>query len=155
MRKVSVLLKESVENLGKQGEVVQISEGYAKNFIVRKGMGVFLDDKSKKNYEERIAIERKKLEKSESKALELKQEIESKVKLVFTERAGHEGKLFGAITSDRILTELNKAYPIPNLDRKKIVLEEPIKTLGIHHVGIKLFHGVLAQLSIEVEELKE
>jgi large subunit ribosomal protein L9 len=155
MRKIAVLLKDNVENLGKKGEVVQISDGYARNYIVRKGFGVILDEKSKKSYDEKIAIERKKLEKSEQRATELKNDLEANLKLVFTERAGQEGKLFGAITSERILTEITKLRTIPGLDKKKLVLEEPIKTLGQHHVGLKLYHGVTANISIEVEELKE
>ncbi len=155
MRKIAVLLKENVENLGNKGEVVQITDGYARNYIVRRGMGIVLDEKSKKNYEEKIAIERRKMEKSEARANELKIEIEEKVKLVFSERAGQEGKLFGAITSDRIVTEISKVRSIPGLDKKKIVLEEPIKTIGQHKVGIKLYHGVIARVIVEVEELKE
>jgi large subunit ribosomal protein L9 len=155
MRKIAVLLKENVENLGNKGEVVQITDGYARNYIVRRGMGIVLDAKSKKNYEEKVAIERKKMEKSEARANELKKEIEEKVKLVFSERAGQEGKLFGAITSDRIVTEISKVRSIPGLDKKKIVLEEPIKTIGQHKVGIKLYHGVIARVIVEVEELKE
>ncbi len=155
MKKIPVLLKENVDNLGKKGEVVQINDGYARNFIVRKGMGIVLDEKSKKNYDEYIAIERKRMEKSEKRALELKNELENNVKIIFQERAGQEGKLFGAITPDRIFTELNKAHPIPGLDKKKIVMEEPIKSLGQHQIGLKLFHGVMANITIEVEELAE
>jgi large subunit ribosomal protein L9 len=155
MRKIAVLLKENVDTLGKKGEVVQISDGYARNYIVRKGFGVILDEKSKKSYDEKVAVERKKLEKSEQRAVELKNELEANVKLVFKERAGQEGKLFGAITTDRILSEIVKLRTIQGLDKKKLVLEEPIKTLGQHHVDIKLYHGVVAKISIEVEELKE
>ncbi len=155
MKKIPVLLKESVDNLGKKGEVVHINDGYARNFIVRKGMGVVLDAKSKKNYDERIAIERKRMEKSEKRALELKNELENNVKIIFQERAGQEGKLFGAITTDRIFSELGKLHPIPGLDKKKIVLDEPIKTIGQHKIGLKLFHGVMANITIEVEELAE
>jgi large subunit ribosomal protein L9 len=155
MRKIAVLLKDNVETLGKKGEVVQISDGYARNFIVRKGFGVILDEKSKKSYDEKVAVERKKLEKSEQRAIELKNDLEANVKLVFKERAGQEGKLFGAITTDRILAEIVKIRPIQGIDKKKLVLEEPIKTLGQHHVEVKLYHGVVAKISIEVEELKE
>lgn len=155
MRKIAVLLKDNVENLGKKGEVVQISDGYARNYIVRKGFGVILDEKSKKSYDDKVAVERKKLEKSEQRATELKNDLEANLKLVFTERAGQEGKLFGAITTERILSEITKLRSIPGLDKKKLVLEEPIKTLGQHHVGVKLYHGVTATIPIEVEELKE
>lgn len=155
MRKIAVLLKENVETLGKKGEVVQISDGYARNFIVRKGFGVILDEKSKKSYDEKVAVERKKLEKSEQRAIELKNDLEANLKLVFKERAGQEGKLFGAITTDRILTEILKIRTIQGIDKKKLVLDEPIKTLGQHHVDIKLYQGVLAKITIEVEELKE
>ena len=107
------------------------------------------------SYDEKVAVELKKLEKSEQRASELKKDLEANLKLVFTERAGQEGKLFGAITSERILSEITKLRSIPGLDKKKLVLEEPIKTLGQHHVGVKLYHGVTAIISIEVEELKE
>ena len=82
MRKIAVLLKENVETLGKKGEVVQISDGYARNFIVRKGFGVILDEKSKKSYDEKVAVERKKLEKSEQRAIELKNDLEADRKSV-------------------------------------------------------------------------
>lgn len=145
---MKVILKEDVKNLGAMGDIVNVTPGYARNFLLPKGLAADADVKNIKalEHERRIIEERRK--KLRDKAQGLADQL-SAVAVSLKAKAGEEGKLFGSITNKDIAEALaEKGYQV---DRKKIVLEEPIKRIGTHQVEVKLGHDVTASVTVEVE----
>ncbi|BAT72513.1 large subunit ribosomal protein L9 [Thermosulfidibacter takaii ABI70S6] len=144
---MKVILKEDVEGLGNAGDIVNVKDGYARNYLIPRGLALRATVKNVKALEkqremilQRINKERKRYEAFAAKLAELK--------VVIKKKAGEEGKLFGSVTSRDIAEALESmGYEI---DRKKIVLEEPIKSVGNYTVKVKLPYQVEADLAIEV-----
>ena len=147
---MQVVLLEDVKALGKKGEVVKANDGYARNFLLPKKLGVEATPanlaklKQQKNYEAKVAAEQL----AEAKALG---ESLAGRTLQMRARVGEGGRLFGAIASKEIAQEVKKQMNL-EIDKKKMVLPEPIKTLGVHEVSIKLHRDVTAKLNVQVSE---
>jgi large subunit ribosomal protein L9 len=154
MKHISVLLTADVAQVGKKGQVVSVSDGYAKNFLVRNNLAVYLTEGAEKNYKDVVARTKKKIDNQETDAKRLKEDLEQNYTMVLKERSGKEGRLFGAVTSEVIAHKLTKDRKI-EIDKRKIHIEEPIKTVGNHTVILKLFHGVNATIKIEVHRIEE
>lgn len=149
---MDIILKENVEGLGIIGDQVSVKPGYARNFLVPKGMAIVADMASVKELEHQKRQLARKLEKATKDAEAIKARIE-KVACEFTQRAGEEGKLFGSVTSMDIEGKLTDAGI--EIDRKKIQLAEAIKSLGEHEVSVKLDAGVVATVKVVVKPLEE
>ena len=143
----SVILKENIDGLGTIGDVVSVKVGYARNYLVPQGLANIADARNVKELEHQKRQLARKLEKVTKDAEAIKARIE-KVVCEFTQRASEEGKLFGSVTSMDLEAKL-KAAGI-EIDRKKIQLVEPIKTLGEHIAPVKLDAGVVAELKVVV-----
>lgn len=147
---MKVILNQDVKSLGKKGEVVDVSDGYARNYILAKKLGVeansanLNDLKLKKANDEKVAKEQL----DEAKALAA--EIEKK-KVVLKIKQGEGGKSFGSISSKEIATAAKEQQNL-ELDKKKIVLKDPIKSAGEYKVSVKLHPKVTASLTVSVEE---
>ena len=147
---MKVILNQDVKSLGKKGEVVDVSDGYARNYILAKKLGVeanaanLNDLKLKKANDEKVA--REQLE--EAKALA--EEVEKK-KVVLKIKQGEGGKSFGSISSKEIAIAAKEQQNL-ELDKKKIVLKDPIKSAGEYKVQVKLHPKVTASLTVSVEE---
>ena len=145
---MKVILKENIKSIGKKDEIVNVSDGYARNYLFAKDLAVEANSsnlaklKSKKDSESY----KKNLEKEE--AMQLADKME-KIRLQFKVKAGENGKVFGGVSSKEIADELEKKYSI-KVDKKKIELKDAIKTLGITTVQIKLYEGVIAKVKIDV-----
>jgi len=145
---MKVILKENVKSIGKKDEIVNVSDGYARNFLFPKNLAVEANTsnlaklKTKKDSENF----KKNQEKEEAKVLAEKME---KVRLHFKVKTGENGKVFGGVSSKEIAEKLEKEYNF-KVDKKKIELKETIKTLGITKVNVKLYEGVIAVLNVEV-----
>ena len=142
-----VILRENVDGLGTIGDIVSVKAGYARNYLVPQGLAHVADARNVKELDHQKRQLARKLEKVTNDANALKARIE-KVTCDFTQRAGEEGKLFGSVTSMDLEGKLKTAGI--DIDRKKIQLGEPIKTLGEHLVTIKLDAGVSAELKVIV-----
>ena len=147
---MKVILLEDVKSLGKKGEICDISDGYARNFIIPKKKGVEATPDNLNNLKLKNAndakVAQENLEHAQALAAQLAEKtVEMKVKV------GEGGKLFGAISSKEIAAEVLEQTGL-ELDKKKIVLNEPIKTLGDHNVKVKLHKDVTANLLIKVVE---
>ncbi len=149
---MDIILKENVDGLGIIGEQVSVKPGYARNFLLPKGLAIVADMSSVKELDHQKRQLVRKLEKATKDAEVIKARIE-KVACVFTQRAGDEGKLFGSVTSMDVEAKLIEAGL--EIDRKKIQLADPIKTLGEHQVTVKLDAGVVAQIKVVVKALAE
>lgn len=143
-----VILRENVDGLGTIGDVVTVKAGYARNYLVPQGFAHLADARNVKELDHQKRQLARKLEKVTNDANALKARIE-KVACSFTQRASEEGKLFGSVTSMDLEAHLKAAGV--EIDRKKIQLGDPIKTLGDHVVTIKLDAGVVAELKVTVK----
>ena len=147
---MKVILLQDVKSLGKEGEIVNVNDGYARNFIIPKKLGVEANNKNlndlklKKSNEEKIAKENK--EAAEKLAGELKAgQILLKIKV------GEGGKAFGSVSAKEIAAAVKDQMGL-DVDKKKIQLKETLKTLGTHIVPVKLHPEVTAELKVEIGE---
>lgn len=145
---MKVILKEDIKGVGKKDEIINASDGYARNYLFVKNLAVEANNenlaklKSKKDSEQY----KKDVEKEEAKKQADKM---SKIRLQFKVKTGENGKVFGGVSSKEIAEKLEKEYEI-KVDKKKIELKDAIKTLGITKVEIKLFEGVIGIVNVEL-----
>jgi large subunit ribosomal protein L9 len=144
---LQVILNEDVPSLGRTGDVVRVRAGYARNFLLPRRLAVMADARNLRAFEnqKRIALARREVKKGA--ALKYKEQLEA-LTLTVTARAGEEGKLFGSVTNldlERALRE--RGFEV---DRRKIVLVEPIKLLGDYTVAVRLEPEVEANLKLTV-----
>jgi len=144
---MDVILTENVKNLGTIGEVVKVKPGYGRNFLVPQGLAVEASEAKLKEVEHHKRQLNRKAEKLSQEAADIKARIEA-VECTFVHKASEEGKLFGSVTSMEIAESL--ASQGIEIDRRKILLEQPIKELGEHAIDIKLNAGVNAIVKINV-----
>lgn len=144
---VNIILQENVDGLGVIGDQVTVKPGYARNYLVPKGLALVANARNVKELDHQKRQLTRKLEKATKDAEAIKARIE-KVSCEFTQRASEEGKLFGSVTSMDLEAKIQAAGI--EIDRKKIQLAEPIKSLGEHVVNIKLDAGVVAELKVVV-----
>jgi large subunit ribosomal protein L9 len=145
---MKVILQKPVEKLGDPGDVVEVAAGYARNYLVPRGLAVRAEKGALKHAEnlKRAHVSRQSKEKVEFEALAAKL-IASKV--LISARAGEEGKLFGSVTAADIAEAIAAQTEI-QVDRKDVHLAEPIRSLGAHEVRIHLFPEVEPVLTLEV-----
>lgn len=147
---MKVILLEDVKSLGKKGDIVNVNEGYARNFILPKKLGVEADAKNMNDLKLKKANDEKVAKELYEEALALKEKVEAgEVKL--TIKSGEGGRTFGSVSSKEIAAAAAKQLGL-ELDKKKINLPEPIKTLGTHNVTVKLHPKVSAELKVKVGE---
>ncbi len=145
---MEVILTENVEGLGNIGEMFNVKPGYARNFLLPRHYAVEANPRNVKEFEHQKRQAQRKLEMRTKEAEVIKNRIEA-IACVVSHRASEDGKLFGSVTNMELAEKLNAAGV--EIDRKKIVLAEPIKSLGLHEVPIKLDAGVVATLKVTVE----
>jgi large subunit ribosomal protein L9 len=146
-KEMDVILTENVKGLGTIGEVVKVKPGYGRNYLVPQGLAVEASDSKLKELEHHKRQLARKAEKLSQEAADIKARIEA-VSCSFVHKASEEGKLFGSVTSSDIADAL--AEQNIDVDRRKILLDQPIKILGEHEVDIKLNAGVNATVKVSV-----
>lgn len=144
---MKVILREDVKSLGEMGAMVTVKDGFARNYLLPKGLAVEANEKNVKALEHEQKKIRERARKIKTGAEDIAARI-SALSLTIKAKAGEEEKLFGAVTAMDI-AEAMMAKGI-EIDRKRILLEEPIKRLGNYTVGVKVHQEVTAQLAIEV-----
>lgn len=147
---MKVILTEDVKSLGKKGEIVEVSDGYARNFILKKKKGVEANSKNLNDLKLKKANEDKIAQEQYEVAVELGKKIESG-QIEVSIKTGEGGKAFGSIASKEIATEV-KAQMGLDVDKKKVQLKDAIKTLGTHTVPVKLHPKVTVDLKVIVTE---
>lgn len=149
---MEVILLEDVKSLGKKGQLVKVNDGYARNYILPKKLGIeatarnLNDLKLKKQHEERV--ERQKLEDAKALAERMKD-----MSVTVAVRAGEGGRIFGSISTKEIAETVKKQLNL-ELDKKKMQLDVPIKAMGNYNVAVRLHRDVTANLVVRVTELK-
>ncbi len=144
---MQVILLEDIPSLGKMGDMVKVSDGYGRNYLIPGKKAVFATEKNLKTLQHEKALVQQRLGKMKKDAAKMAQEIEN-LSCTFAKNVGESGKLFGSVTSMEIEAFLKENGL--DVDRKKILLEEPIKNLGMHTVPIKLQPEVTAHLKVWV-----
>lgn len=144
---MKVILKAKVKGIGNAGEVKDVSDGYARNFLLPRNLAVIADAGALK----KLAQEQESASKKDARELSRSQEIQKQIEatqLRYTAKAGEGGRLFGSVTSKDIADQL--ARKGIKVDRRKILLDEPIRQLGDFELEIRLHHQVTAKLRLTV-----
>ena len=145
---MKVILLEDVKKLGKKDEIIEVSSGYARNFLIPNKKAIVADNVNLNKLEGKKSKESHIKELSLEHAKEIKKIIEKET-LVIKAKKGKNDRLFGTITNSEISKELKKKYNV-DIDRKKIIVENPIKIVGEYIITIKLEQGVMADLKVDI-----
>nr|WP_320024100.1 50S ribosomal protein L9 [uncultured Acetobacterium sp.] len=146
---MKVVLLENVKSVGNKGEIVEVKDGYGRNFLIKTGKGVIGNKENIAMAEQTKADEAKKTEAERQAAVELAKTIDE-TEIIITERAGEDGKLFGSVTSKDITEALEKQKGI-KVDKRKVELEMPIRNIGRAEVKIKTYQGVIGKLTVIIK----
>jgi large subunit ribosomal protein L9 len=146
---MQIILQEDVDKLGNRGELVEVAEGYARNFLLPRKLALEATDGNKKRIEKmRAAFARKEATEKESAATLAG--LLANVSLEFARKSGENDQLFGSVTSGDVAEALEaKGY---NIDKRKIVLADPIKAVGEYDISVKLYREVMAHIKVVVRK---
>jgi large subunit ribosomal protein L9 len=148
---MKVILQKDVKGQGKKGQLVEVSEGYARNFLFPKGLAVEATGGNIKTFEQQKKSEQKRQEEEKAQAQKFAKELEN-ITVTIPVKSGEGGRLFGAVSTKQIAEALKKAKL--DIDKRKLVLDEPIKTLGYTKIPVKLHVDVVGTLNVHVVEEK-
>ncbi len=145
---MKVILLEDVKKLGSKGDIVEVSDGYGRNFLIPRGLAVAADASNLKQLQHDKKVEQRKEARELQEAQELKRRLES-MSFTLDVKSGDKGRLFGSITSGDIAEAVKKQADV-EIDRRKIELPDPIKSVGDYSVSVRLHPKVTAQLKVVV-----
>lgn len=145
---MKVILLEDLKGKGKKGEMVNVNDGYARNYLFPRGLAIEANKQNvdNANTTKQAAVHKKQQEKLA--AQELADKV-GKTKVVLTVKAGENGRLFGAVTTAEIADALHKEFGL-TVDKKKIDIGSPIKELGNYEIAVKLYAGVATKMNVSV-----
>lgn len=148
---MQVILNQDVKGQGKKGQLVNVSDGYARNFLLPRGLAKeATNDNLNVLKGKKESLEYKiKTETDEANAIVEKMKA---IEVVIKAKAGENGKLFGSVTSKEVSEELTKQHHI-KIDKKKFILPDGIKTLGVTEVEVKVYTGIVGKVKVRVEEM--
>lgn len=150
MSKVKVILLSDVKSLGKKGELVNASDGYARNYLLPKKLAKEANAQALNEYKNAEDSKNFKIETQKAQANAAKEKLEGKV-FEMKAKAGQGGKLFGSITPKDISSEIKKQYSIV-VDKRKIEIDGDIKAFGTYNAQVKLYSGITADIKVKVSE---
>ena len=145
---MKVILKADIKGVGKKDEVINASDGYARNFLFPKNLAIEANKENMRKLKAKQDSAKYQKGQEKEEAMKIADKL-SKIILKIKVKAGGNGKIFGGVSSKEIAQELSKQYKI-EIDKKKIDLKETIKELGTRTINIKLFEGVIGNLKIDV-----
>ncbi|KNY28640.1 50S ribosomal protein L9 [Pseudobacteroides cellulosolvens] len=146
---MKVILKADVKGLGKKDSLVEVSDGYARNFLMPKGLAMEATSSNINVMKNKNESDRMKKERELAKAKELAEKIKE-ITVVFKAKASEGGKLFGSITNKDVADKLKADFKL-DVDKKQIILDDVIKSLGTTEANVKLYPEVSAKLKIKIE----
>ena len=145
---MKVILQEHVAHLGKMGDVVDVKDGYARNYLLPRGLAILATTRNMARLEHELAVIRKKAEREQERARKLAGDVEG-LTLTIHKAVGETGRLYGSVTAHEIEDHLHEAG-YRTIDRKQIVLEHPIKEIGEFEVPVRIHPDVTATLKVRV-----
>ncbi len=149
---MKVILTKDVEGLGNLGDTIEVKDGYARNWLIPKGLARTYSDSNMRIFEDMMKIQRRRTEKEKVKAEGLKSRIES-LSITIPMEAGQNDKLFGSVTSGMISEALKSEGH--KIDHKSIIMDEPVRELGVYTVKVRLHPEVFANLKVWVVSKEE
>lgn len=149
---MKVILLADVKNYGKKNDVVEVSDGYARNFLFPKKLAVDANKHSLNKLDEYLQEEKDKDEANRKEAQELAKRLE-KLEVAFDVSTGEGGRVFGSVSTKQVVEAFRKTHNI-TLDKRKIKQTQPISTLGLNRIDIELYRGVIGQLIVRLREKK-
>lgn len=147
---MKVILLQDVKNVGRQNDLVDVAEGYGRNFLIPRGLAVEANAANLKQHAQRQKQQAAKQAREQAEARDIAARL-AEQRLVLKVKAGEGGRLFGSVTSSDIAEQVQRQIGV-TVDRRRIDLDEPLKTVGTHKVGIRLYPGVHAELQVDVVE---
>ena len=147
---MKVILLADVKKVGKKDQTVEVSDGYAVNFLFPRHLAVQVTKKSVEVLENQQEAKRENDAKLKAEAEQLAKKLDT-ITLQFKVKTGREGKLFGAISLKQVAEELQKQFAI-EIDKRKFVDKGPLDELGFHHLGVELYKGVIGKVHVQVME---
>lgn len=147
---MKVILQQDVQGSGKKGELVNVSDGYAKNFLLKRGLAIEATPQALNEMKAQDASRARKIQMEKDAANETAKAIEGKT-LKIAGKAGESGKLFGSVTSKEVAEALKKQLRV-DVDKRKIILESDIKAFGTYNAEVKLYQGISAKVYVMVGE---
>ena len=148
---MKVVLKQDVRNLGKKGELVETSDGYARNFLFPRNLAAEADNKAMNELKNAESSKQFKIDTQIKQATASKNKLEGQV-FKMTAKAGSNGRLFGSVTSKESAQEIKKQYAI-SVDKRKVTLDTDIKAFGTYNAKVKLYNGIVANIKVQVTEV--
>lgn len=145
---MKVILLVDVKGRGKKDQVIEVADGYAKNYLIAKKLAIVADAKALSELKGREASRQHKYDTEKAAAMDLAKKLEA-ITVVLTPKAGADGKLYGAITTKEITQQLKQEYNI-DVDKKKLSLDMPIKAFGTYKIKARLFVDVTANITVQV-----
>ena len=145
---MKVILLADVKKVGKKDQTIEVSDGYAVNFLFPRHLAVQVTKKSVEVLENQQEARRENDAKMKAEAEQLAKKLDD-ITLVFKVKTGREGKLFGAISLKQVAEELQKQFNI-EIDKRKFVDKGPLDELGFHHLGVELYKGVIGKVHVQV-----
>lgn len=145
---MKVILVEDVKGKGKKDQVLEVSDGYAKNYLFKNKLAIEATTKALNDLAGKEAAKKRKYDQEKASAVELAKKLET-ITVVLHHEAGKENKLYGAVTTKDIVEKLKQDHNI-DVDKKKLVLDAPIKTFGTYKIKAKLFTDVTATITVQV-----
>ena len=147
-----LILKADVSGLGKKGSKVTVADGYARNYLIPKGLAFAADSGALQQLEEKETVQAQKAKREREKAERLAASLEG-ITLIIKAKHGDGGKLYGAVTNAMIAEELQKQKGF-NIDRKKIVLKEAIKMIGHYEITIRIYPEITAKINVNIHPME-
>ncbi|MFD2672185.1 50S ribosomal protein L9 [Marinicrinis sediminis] len=147
---MKVIFLQDVKGQGKKGETKNVSDGYAENFLIKRNLAIPANEGNVKQLDQQKKAEQKKEEDQLNEAKKLAEKLE-KLTVDFEVKAGEGGRLFGSITNKQIAEQLAKSHKI-KVDKRKIEMSDPVRSLGVTQVQVKLHPEVTAVLKVQVKE---
>ncbi|HYI24774.1 MAG TPA: 50S ribosomal protein L9 [Thermomicrobiales bacterium] len=143
---MKIVLRQDVPKVGDAGTIQTVSSGYARNYLIPQGLAVVATDGEIRTANHNLAVKDRKIARQEEAQRSLAEKISGKV-LTFTARAGEQGRLYGSITASDVATELSKMVS-EEIDRRRVVLDDPLRTVGEHTVTVHLVGRLRPQVTV-------
>lgn len=147
---MKVILLSDVKKVGKKGEIVEVADGYGRNFLIARKLAVLATAGSQRRLDEE-RVQQQLNEKEQKKQAELMAKQLESIVLEFRVKSGKEGRMFGSVSTKQIAEELSRAHGI-QIDKRKILDTSPITTLGVTKVRIELYKNVIGTISVHCKE---
>jgi large subunit ribosomal protein L9 len=145
---MKVILRQDVEDLGYEGDVVEVAKGYARNYLIPKGLGLEASNENIRMFE----MQAKKIEVRKLRAREEAEQLRDRlagITVTISQRAGEEGKLYGSVTSMDVAAEMENQGVV--VDRRKILMDKPFKAVGEFDVPVKIYQNVIGQIKVVIQ----